>query len=59
VNSKKGGNMKSLKYKLGLNLFSKRAKRKIKNFKTSIAPSKIYYLWEKQNLMKIEMFSIE
>ena len=51
--------MKSLKYKLGLNLFSKRAKRKIKNFKTSIAPSKIYYLWEKQNLMKIEMFSIE
>ena len=51
--------MKSLKSKLGLNLFSRSAKRKIKNFRTSIAPTKILYLWEKQNLMKIEMFSME
>lgn len=51
--------MKNLKYKLGLNIFSKKARRKLKNFRASITPSKIYYLWEKQNLMKIEMFSLK
>lgn len=51
--------MKSLKSKLGINLISRRTKKAIKNFKTSIKPTKVLYLWEKNNLMKIEMFSME
>ncbi|MEW5951198.1 MAG: hypothetical protein GX447_01735 [Elusimicrobia bacterium] len=51
--------MKSLKSKLGLNFISRKTKQAIKDFKTSIKPTRVLYLWEKNNLMKIEMFSME
>ncbi|GAB4028680.1 MAG: hypothetical protein Fur0012_01740 [Elusimicrobiota bacterium] len=51
--------MKSLKSKLGLSFISRRTRRAIKDFKTSIKPTRILYLWEKNNLMKIEMFSMD
>jgi hypothetical protein len=48
-----------MKREKGLSFISKKTKKVIKDFKTSIKPSKILYLWEKNNLMRVEMFSLK
>ncbi len=51
--------MRNPKSRFGLSFISRKTKQAIKDFKTSIKPTKVLYLWEKNNLMKIEMFSME
>lgn len=40
-----------------INLFS--ARRKLNKIKTSISPNKIFYIWDKNYLTKVETFSLE
>ncbi|NLH39831.1 MAG: hypothetical protein GX445_07195 [Elusimicrobia bacterium] len=35
-----------------------RVTNKLSDFKNDITPTKIYYIWEKNNLTKVETFSV-
>lgn len=44
--------MKKLKTKLFKKIFKKTA------FKNTLTPSKVFYIWDRNNLTKVETFSI-
>jgi len=48
--------MKKSKFKIFKKLLSK--EKKLLNFKSSIMPNKVFYIWDRNNLTKIETFSL-
>lgn len=45
--------------KLNKYLGGRAAKARLSGFKAAICPTKIFYLWEKHGIRRIELFSME
>ena len=45
--------------KIGKFLGGRAAKSKLSGLKAAICPTKIFYLWEKHGIKRIELFSME
>ena len=40
-------------------LFTSRSRTRLNGLKASLSPTKIFYLWEKHGIRRIELFSME
>jgi len=45
--------------KLGKFLGSRESRHRIDHLKAAVCPTKIFYLWEKRGIKRIELFSME
>jgi len=53
------GNILKTGSKISKFLSGRAARSKLNNFKAAVCPTKIFYLWEKHGIKRIELFSME